>query len=124
MKNCLTQGGFLFMVGVSLLFSSGCNSGSGSNTEDKVVFNQEAFDKQIQGVYEYLGPNQGLAANLENNFIFIFGDSDTTMVCQIGTYTTTGDTVIYTTRFATNPDLVVEKTDKLTISRQFKLTTI
>jgi hypothetical protein len=94
------------MAGTFLLFSYSCNSGSENNTEEKVVFNQEAFDKQLQGVYEYLGPNQGLAANFENNFIFIFGDSDTTMVCQVGTYTTTGDTVVYTTRFASDPDLV------------------
>ena len=96
----------MFIVGASLLFSTGCNSGSGGNTEDKVAFNQEAFNKQIQGVYGYLDPNQGLSAIFDNNFLFVFGDTDTTMVCQGGTYTTTGDTVIYTTRFASSPELV------------------
>ena len=46
-------------------------------------------------------PYQGLAANFDNNFVFVFGDSDTTMFCQAGTYKTSGDTVIYTTQYAT-----------------------
>ncbi|WP_340114052.1 hypothetical protein [Maribellus mangrovi] len=94
-------------LGVALLVTyTSCNLKSGNKTEEKATFNQEVFNQQIQGVLEYLPPNQGLAANFDNHFIFIFGDSDSTMVSQMGTYKTTGDTVIYTTLYSSNPELV------------------
>lgn len=106
MKKRLAQVVFLLVIGLSILWISGCTSGSGNKSEDKVTFNKEVFNKQIQGVAEYLSPNQGLSAMFDNNFIFIFGDSDTSMVCQKGIYTTSVDTVIFTTKYATNPELV------------------
>lgn len=92
------------IFGLFAAFTS-CNSGSKSKNKDKVAFNQETFNQKIQGVFEYLPPNQGIAANFDNNFIFVFGDSDTTMVCQAGTYITIADTVICTTQYASNPEL-------------------
>lgn len=79
-----------------------CNSGSGNKAE----FDQKAFNEQIQGVFEYLRPNQGLSINFDNHFIFVYGDSDTSMVCQAGTCTVSRDTVIFTAQYASNPELV------------------
>lgn len=103
-RKILTALTLTITVGLFMAFTS-CNSGSG-NTGDKAAFDQEAFNEQIQGVFEYLSPHQGLSANFDGNFIFIFGDSDSTMACHGGTYTITKDTVIYTTRFASSPELV------------------
>ena len=106
MKRKLLKGlSFFVILGLFMTFTS-CNSGSKSKTEDKADFNQEAYDQQIQGVFEYLSPNQGLSVNYDKHFIFIFGNSDTSMVCQAGSYTVSRDTVIFTTQYATDPELV------------------
>jgi len=106
MKKELLKGIALLTMSGLFMFTTSCNSVSKSKTGDKGAFNQEAFNEQIQGVWQYLSPNQGYSAAYNNKFIFIFGDSDSTMVCQAGTYTTSGDTVIYTTQYASNPELI------------------
>ncbi|GEM_PF-706591 len=92
-------------VGLFVTFTS-CNSSSKKQTKEEVTFNQEDYNKQLQGVFEYLPPNQGMSAMFGNHFIFVFGDSDTTMVCQGGTYTVSGEKVVYTTEYASDPELV------------------
>lgn len=106
MKKELLQ--VLFLIGLSCLFFTftGCNSGSKNQTNEEVAFNQETFDKQIQGVYKYGAPYQGISTIFDNHFIFVFGDSDTTMFCQGGTYTASGDTVTYTTKYSSNPEFI------------------
>ena len=106
MKKVVVQG--LFIAGIiGLIFNfSSCNSSSKSKNSEEVEFDQEAYDNQLQGVFEYLPPNQGMSAMFDNHFIFVFGDSDATMVCQGGTYTTSGDKVEFTTQYASNPELV------------------
>jgi len=104
-RKILTALTLTLTLGLFMAITS-CNTGSGNKTENKAAFSQETFSQQIQGVFAYMTPYQGLAANFDNNFVFVFGDSDTTMFCQAGTYKTSGDTVIYTTQYATIPELV------------------
>lgn len=104
-RKILTTLTLAFAVGLFITFSS-CNSGSKNKTETKAAFNKEAYNSQLQGIFAYLPPNQGMSAMLDNHFIFVFGDSDTTMVCQAGTFETFEDTVIYTTEYSSNPELV------------------
>ena len=105
-RKILTVISLTLTVGLFVIFSS-CNSGSKSRSvSDTKEFNPEVYKEQLQGVWAYLPPYQGMSAMLDNHFIFVFGDSDTSMFCQSGTFITSGDTVIYTTQYSSNPELV------------------
>lgn len=64
-----------------------CGSGSEEQNEtDATAFDQEAYKQQVEGIYEYLSPYQGLAFMYEGEYIYIYGKNDSTMYSHAGTY--------------------------------------
>ena len=97
--------GFSAMAAVCVLcYTSSCNSGSKNQNETDSSFNQEAYTEQVEGVYEYLPPYQGYAIMINGRYVFMFGQSDSTMYCHAGTYEISGDTITNKVLHAFNPE--------------------
>ncbi len=60
----------------------------------------------IEGFFQYLPPNQGISTNLAGYYIFLFGQSNDTMIANAGTYKNQNDTITCQYLFSTDPQLV------------------
>lgn len=88
-----------------LLSTNSCNFGAKESETDNAAFDQEAFNTLVQGVYEYTAPLRGYAIMVNGHYIFVYGNSDTTMISHGGTYEIASDTVTIKILFATNTGL-------------------
>ena len=100
MKN-YTLGSVAAIMSLTILLSA-CNQGS-KVTEG----NKASITNDIDGVYEYLPPGKGQAVNRNGRFVYLFGSPDgKSMTSQAGTYTISGDTVMNTITYCTDPGQV------------------
>lgn len=62
--------------------------------------------KDFEGFYQYFSPLHGLSVCLDGYYIFLFGESDSTLSVNAGTYENYNDTILSKYLFSTDPQLV------------------
>ena len=101
MKTKLISKTFFNLLGMSffLLGISSCTSSSDESLNQKT----KSTTTQFEAVYKYLPPDQGVAIMYKNHFTYFYGNSDSTMVTESGTYKVLNDTVYCKVLFSSNP---------------------
>lgn len=94
--------GFLLVIGL-MICSSSCQNKA---KEDTTTFDQASYNEQVEGVYEYTNPYQGFIIMINNHYLFMFGETDSTMTCHAGGYEIDHDTIMHHIQFASDPERV------------------
>ncbi|TRX72537.1 hypothetical protein [Carboxylicivirga sp. M1479] len=101
MKEQLSAGRFLFLICLTSICLAACNPGSNKAEKNQTSSPQQDHQiAEIEGVFEYIAPNQGIAIMLKGRYIYIYGESDDSMYCHSGIYKTSGEIITNTILFA------------------------
>ncbi|MBK3516119.1 hypothetical protein [Carboxylicivirga marina] len=101
MKEQLSAGRFLFLICLTSICLAACNPGSNKAKKNQTSSPQQGhLIAKIEGVFEYLTPNQGIAIMLKGRYIYIYSESDDNMYCHSGIYKTSGEIITNTILFS------------------------